>query len=169
MFIAGIVAYRTNCFESMTSATGRRWLAAGLILGFIGWLILKYFAGPYDFSTFTMKAVNTGKRVAGGLSWPAAYYAAWESFVAVAMTMGLLALFRDKLNSATGLANKMSASAFAVYMFHPPIIVAVALLMGPLDIMPVLKWALAVAISVPLCFLIAHYILLRIPLLNKIL
>jgi glucan biosynthesis protein C len=169
MFIAGIVAYRTNCFESMTSATGRRWLAAGLILGFIGWLILKYFAGPYDFSTLTMKSVNTGKRVIGGLSWPAAYYAIWESFVAVAMTMGLLALFRDKLNFSNKLTQKLSAGAFAVYMFHPPIIVAVTMLMTTLDMLPVFKWALAGLISIPLCFLIAYYILLRIPLLNKIL
>ncbi|MCX5855551.1 MAG: acyltransferase family protein [Deltaproteobacteria bacterium] len=169
MFIAGIVACRTNCFESMTSATGRKLLAAGLILGFTGWLILKYFAGPYDFSTLTMKAVNTGKRAAGGLSWPAAYYAVWESFVAVAMTMGLLSLFRDKLNFMNSLTQKLSVSAFAVYMFHPPILVAVTLLMGPLNIMPVLKWALAVIISIPLCFLIGYYILLRIPLLNRIL
>jgi hypothetical protein len=169
MFIAGIVAYRTNCFESMTSAIGRRWLAVGLIFGFIGWLILKYFAGPYDFSTLTMKSVNTGKRIIGGFSWPAAYYAIWESFVAVAMTMGLLGLFRDKLNFSNGLTQKLSAGAFAVYMFHPPIIVAVTMLMTTLDMLPVFKWALAGLISIPLCFLIAYYILLRIPLLNKIL
>lgn len=169
MFFAGIAAYRTNCFESMTSAAGRRWMFAGLILGFAAWLVLKYFAGPYDFSTLTMKAVSTGKRTAGGLSWPAACYAVWESFVAVAMTMGLLTLFRDKLNFTNGLTQKLSAGAFAVYMFHPPIIVSVTLLMGPLDAMPVLKWALAGMISIPLCFLIAYYILLRIPLLNRIL
>jgi len=169
MFIAGIVAYRTDCFESMTSSTGRRWLAAGLILGFIGWMILKYFAGPYDFSTLTLKPIDTGRRVVGGLSWPAAYYAIWESFVGVAMTMGLLALFRDKLNFSNKLTQKLSAGAFAVYMFHPPIIVAVTKLMTPLYMMPVFKWALAGLISIPLCFLIAYYILLRIPLLNKIL
>jgi hypothetical protein len=169
MFIVGIVVYRTNCFASMTSATGRRWLVAGLILGFIGWLTMEYFAGPYDFSTLTMRSVNTGKGVVGGLSWPAAYYAIWESFVAVAMTMGLLALFRDKLNFSNKLAQKLSAGAFAVYMFHPAIIVAVTKLMTTLDMLPVFKWALAGLISIPLCFLIAYYILLRIPLLNKIL
>jgi hypothetical protein len=169
LFIAGIVACHTHCFESITSDVGRKWLVAGLILGFAGWLILRYFDGPYDFSTFTLKAANTGRRSAGGLSWTAAYYAAWESFVAVAMTLGLLSLFRDKMNTINGFAIKFSASSFAVYMFHPLIIVAVTLLMGPLNIMPVLKWALAAVISVPLCFLIGYYILLRIPLLNKIL
>jgi hypothetical protein len=54
-------------------------------------------------------------------------------------------------------------------MFHPPIIVAVTKLMTTLDMLPVFKWALAGLISIPLCFLIAYYILLRIPLLNKIL
>jgi len=169
LFIAGIVACHTRCFESITSAAGRKWLVAGLILGFAGWLILRYFDGPYDFSTFTLKAVNTGRRSAGGLSWTAAYYAVWESFVAVAMTMGLLSLFRDKMNIINGFAEKFSASSFAVYMFHPLIIVAVTLLMGPLNIMPVAKWALAVVISIPLCFLTGYHILLRIPLLNKIL
>ena len=85
------------------------------------------------------------------------------------MTMGLLALFRDKLNFSNKLTKKLSAGAFAVYMFHPPIIVAVTMLMTTLDILPVFKWALAGLISIPLCFLIAYYILLRIPLLNKIL
>ena len=169
LFIAGIVACRTDCFESMTSATGRKWLAAGVILGFIGWLVLRYFAGPYDFSTLTLKALNTGRRSAGGWNWPAAYYAVLESFISVAMTMGLLTFFRDKLNTAGGLAKKLSASAFAVYMFHPTIIVAVALLMGSVIAMPVVKWALAVVISIPLCFSIGYGILIRIPLLKKIL
>lgn len=169
LFIAGIVAYRTNCFESMTSATGRRWLATGLILGFISWLILKYFAGPYDFSTLTIKSVSAAHRIVGGFSWPAAYYAIWESFVAVAMTMGLLVLFRDKLNISNKLTQKLSAGAFAVYMFHPPIVVAVTMMMTTLAMPPVFKWALAGVISIPLCFLIAYYILLRIPLLKKIL
>ncbi|HOW56751.1 MAG TPA: acyltransferase family protein [Smithellaceae bacterium] len=169
MFIAGIVACRTNCFASMTPATGRRWLAAGLILGLVGWLILKCFTATYDFSTLTIKPVSTGNRITGGFSWPAAYYALWESFVAVAMTMGLIGLFRDKLNFSNGLTQKLSAGAFAVYMFHPPIVVAVTMMMTNLDMLPVFKWALAGLISIPLCFLVAYYILLRIPLLNKIL
>lgn len=169
MFIAGIVACRTNCFDSLSKAAGRRWLFAGLCLGFTGWLVLRYFAGPYDFSTWTLKAVNTGKGTAGGWNWAAAYYAVLESFISVAMTMGLLSFFREKLNTAGSLAKKLTASAFAVYMFHPAIIVPVTLLMTPLNLMPVAKWALASVICVPLCFAIGYYFLIRIPLLKKIL
>lgn len=85
------------------------------------------------------------------------------------MTVGLMALFRDKLNDGGSLARKLSDSSFAVYMFHPPIIIAVTLAMHMLIIAPVLKWAIAGVISVPPCFLLAYHVLLRIPVLNRIL
>jgi hypothetical protein len=34
---------------------------------------------------------------------------------------------------------------------------------------PVLKWAIASLICVPLCFLLAYHVLLRVPVLNRIL
>jgi len=169
LFIAGIAAYRTNCFESIAPAAAGNWLAAGIIFGFTGWLFFIYLAGICDFSALKFKSLPPGTGFGSGLSWPAAYYAIWESFVGVAMTMGLLGLFRDKLNFSNSLTQKLSSAAFAVYMFHPPIIVAVTMMMTTLDMPPAFKWALAGLISIPLCFLIAYYILLRIPLLNKIL
>jgi hypothetical protein len=169
LFIAGIAVYRTNCLENITPAAGRYWLAAGLILGFLGLLLFIYLIDAYDFSTLTIKTLHSGKSDASGANWGAVYYALWESFVAVAMTVGLLGMFRDKLNFSNSLTQKLSAAAFAVYMFHPPIIVAVTKSMQALDMQPVFKWAMAGVISIPLCFLIGYYILLRIPLLKKIL
>lgn len=169
LFIAGILAYRTNYYERITSAVGKRWLIAGVILGFAGLFAIKWIAGIYNFSTHTINLKTTGGSFAGGVSWLSFSFALWESFVAVSMTVGLMALFRDKLNHGDSLARKLSDSAFAVYMFHPPIIIAVTLAMQMLIIAPVLKWAMASLISVPLCFLLAYYVLLRVPVLNKIL
>jgi glucans biosynthesis protein C len=169
LFIAGIFAYRTNFLEGITSATGKKWLLAGLIIGSVGWLTMKWISGLYDFSTHTINP-NTGSgSFGGGISWKSFSFALWESFVAVSMTIGLLALFRDKFNYCNSFTQKLSDSAFAVYMFHPPIIIAVTLAMQTLAILPVFKWATASLISVPLCFLLAYYFLLRAPLLNKIL
>ena len=42
-------------------------------------------------------------------------------------------------------------------------------LMQTVFLAPVLKWAVASLISVPLCFLLAYYVLLRVPVLKKIL
>jgi len=85
------------------------------------------------------------------------------------MTVGLMALFRDKLNNGGGLARKLSDSSFAVYVFHPPMIIAVSLALQTLVVAPVIKWAIAGLVSVPLCFLLAYHVLLRVPVLKRIL
>jgi len=169
LFIAGILAYRTNFYERINSAVGKRWLIAGLTVGFAGLFVIKWIAGVYDFSAHVMNIKTFTGSFGGGVSWLSISFVLWESFVAVSMTIGLMTLFRDKLNYGDSLARKLSDSAFAVYMFHPPIIIAVTLAMQMLVIAPVLKWAMASLICVPLCFLLAYHVLLRVPVLNKIL
>ncbi|OPY00028.1 MAG: Glucans biosynthesis protein C [Syntrophorhabdus sp. PtaB.Bin047] len=169
LFIAGILAYRTRFQERITSAVGRRWLIAGIFLGFPILFVIKWMAGVYHFPVEAAHMKSAYANVAGGASWFSFSFALWESFVAVSMTVGLMALFRDKLNNGGGLARKLSDSSFAVYMFHPPIIIAVSLAMQVLVAAPVLKWAIASLICVPLCFLLAYHVLLRVPVLNRIL
>ena len=169
LYIAGILTYRTNFYERITSAVGKRWLIAGLIIGLAGLFVLKLIAGVYDFSAHTMNVKPFTGSFGGGVSWLSISFTLWESFVAVSMTVGLMALFRDKLNLGGSLARKLSDSAFAVYMFHPPIIIAVTLAIQMLFIAPVFKWAMTSLICIPLCFLLAYHVLLRVPVLNKIL
>jgi peptidoglycan/LPS O-acetylase OafA/YrhL len=130
---------------------------------------MKWAAGLLDFSTHTVNLATGGAGFRGGISWKSISFALWESFVAVTMAVGLLASFRDRLNYHNSFTQKLSDIAFAVYMFHPPIIIAVTLAMEPLVFAPGLKWAAASLISVPLCFLSAYYIFFRVPVLNKIL
>ncbi|MEN6319989.1 MAG: acyltransferase family protein, partial [Syntrophaceae bacterium] len=169
LFIAGMLAYRTNFYERINSAVGKRWLIAGLIIGFAGLFVMKWIAGVYNFSAHVLNIKTFTGSFGGGVSWLSISFVLWESFVAVSMTVGLMTLFRDKLNFGGSVARKLSDSAFAVYMFHPPIIIAVTLAMQILVIAPALKWTMASLISVPLCFLLAYYVLLRVPVLNKIL
>lgn len=96
-------------------------------------------------------------------------YAVWESSVAVAMGFGLITVFREKLNRQGPLARAMSDSSFTVYMFHPPFLVAVALLFTPLPLPPIAKWVITGLICVPLCWAAAHYVFRRIPLLRAVL
>ncbi len=169
LFIAGILAYRTGFQERITSAVGRRWLIAGIVLGLPFLFVIKWMAGIYHFPVDAAHVKSAYANVAGGFSWFSFSFALWESFVAVSMTVGLMALFRDKFNNGGSLARRLSDSSFAVYMFHPPIIIAVSLAMQMLVTAPIVKWAIASLICVPLCFLLAHHVLLRVPVLNKIL
>ncbi|MDA4114722.1 MAG: acyltransferase family protein, partial [Thaumarchaeota archaeon] len=105
----------------------------------------------------------------GGLTWQSAGYSLWESFVAVAMGIGLTAVFREKFNNRSKLVKTLSDNSFAVYMFHPLIIVAVALLLSPVALYPIVKWLLLCVICVPLCFAAANFVFRKIPLLKDVL
>jgi glucans biosynthesis protein C len=107
--------------------------------------------------------------VYGGLTWESAAYAIWESSTAVAVGFGLIVVFRERFNHQGRLAKAMSDSSFTVYMFHPPFLVAIALLFTPLALAPIAKWAITCIICVPLCFAAAYFVFRRIPLLKSVL
>ncbi len=153
LFLVGILAYRNNLFARISYRTGKRWLTAGIVLGFFAWLAV------------VIAATATGSTAAlmGGVTWQSAGFSLWESFVAVAMSIGMIVMFREKFNRQNPVVNKLTQNSFAVYMFHPPIIVAVALLFSPVALYPVVKWALLCIICVPLCFAITHFVIRRIP------
>lgn len=169
LFAAGIFAYRGNYIERITPAMGRACLAAGLIAGTAGLIALKTAAGIYDFSALRIILNPPRGSFTGGATWPAISFAVLESFIAVAMSAGLSALFREKFNFSNTLTKRLSDSSFAVYMFHPPIIIGITLAMHAITFVPVAKWAIASIIAVPACFFLANRVLLKVPVLNKIL
>jgi hypothetical protein len=161
LFIVGIVAYRNHLFSKISYRTGKRWLISGIALGFLTWLVLVI--ATYTTGSGSIAALY------GGLTWQSAGYSVWESFVAVAMSIGLIAIFRERFNHQSKLVKTLSDNAFAVYMFHPPIIVGVTLLLAPIALFPVAKWLMLCVICVPLCFAMTHFVFRKIPLLKKVL
>ena len=122
----GIIAYRNNLFAKIGYRTGKRWLISGIVLGFFGGLALVILA----------TASGDVAALDGGLTWQSAGYSVWESFVAVAMSVGLVAVFREKFNHQSRMIKTLSDNSFAVYMFHPVIIVAVASPVQPRGVVP---------------------------------
>lgn len=169
LFIVGIFAYRRRYVERISPAMGRICLAAGLVAGTAGVFALRVAAGIYDLSTLTIVQHPAGGTLGGGFTGKSIAFAILESFIAVSMSAGLLALFREKLNFANTLTKSLSNSSFAVYMFHPPIIIGVTLAMQAILFVAVAKWAIASVVCVPLCFFLAYRVLLKIPLLKRIL
>jgi glucan biosynthesis protein C len=159
LFIAGTCAYRRDVFSSLDYGAGVRWLMAALTLGFAAWGALMVTGGA---TRGDMTALN------GGFTWQNAAFSLWESFTAVAVDFGLLVLFRDRLNAQGAFVRGLSASAFAVYVFHTPLIIAIALLFRPVGILPILKFAVMCVACLPVCFACAFYVVRRIPLLSKV-
>ena len=56
------------------------------------------------------------------------------------MSPGLLALFREKYNFQGGVERFMSANAFAVYLFHPQILIAPAITLHTVAVPQIVKF-----------------------------
>ena len=159
LFVFGILVYRNNLFAKISYQMGKRWLISAVALGFLAWFLL----------VVVVTVNGTTAAVDGGLTWQSAAFSLWESFVVVAMSIGLIAVFREKFNHQSKLVKTLSDNSFAVYMFHPMIIIPVTLLMSPVALYPVVKWLLLCIICVPLCFAATHFVFRKIPLLKNIL
>jgi surface polysaccharide O-acyltransferase-like enzyme len=77
--------------------------------------------------------------------------------------------YRRVFNRQGRLATLLSENAFAVYLFHPPAIIALAILLHEAAVPPLLKAALLTVAAAFVTFSFAALVLRRIPLLQRIL
>lgn len=63
----------------------------------------------------------------------------------------------------------MSANAFAVYVFHAPVVVAFTCFMMYAPVHPLLKFTLVSLTAVPFTFLMCNYLIRKLPLADRIL
>jgi hypothetical protein len=147
-FVLGMVASRGNWLFKLTPRMGRTWALIALLttLPFYGVVI------PYAFGGGT--AGGRAAELAGGFHWLSLVYALWESFVIVGVCLGALALFRERWNHQGRLAKGLAASVYTVYLIHPLVLVGFAYAFRVVTLYPLLKWGIAVLVTVPLCFLI---------------
>jgi glucan biosynthesis protein C len=160
LFAVGTIAYRRGWLSAISedAARGRLW---GRIVAFLIAL------APVLFVLGGALEGNTGP-FRGGLHWQALVYALWEQFVCVGMVISLLVRFRKRYDQQGRLAGAMSASAYAVYICHAPILVFVALGLRSIALYPLLKLTLASLICIPLCFVVGGFVK-RLPMAERIL
>jgi glucan biosynthesis protein C len=157
LFIAGIVAYRRNWFSALSVSQARVWL------GMIVPLLLLFFA------LFAFGGALEGDldSIMGGLHWQSLYYSVWEQFMCMAMVVTLLVWFRTKFNRQGSLARKMSAAAYATYIFHRPTITLLALALVSIRLDLALKFVLVAPLAVALSFLVG-YVVKQLPIARDI-
>ena len=66
------------------------------------------------------------------------------------------------------MARSLAASVYTVYLIHAPVLVGFAYAFHVVALYPLLKWGIAVLITIPLCFLIS-ILIRKIPLAYRIL
>ncbi len=160
MFVLGAWAWRGQWLARLDARLGARWAAVALLAGLMLWTALIALGGAVDGDT---------RAYAGGPTWQNFGMSFWSAIICAGMALGMLVVFRERFSARGRIARFMTDNAFAVYVFHPPILIGIAILLHAMDIPALPKFLLLTALSVTASFAAAQLIVRRIPWLKEIL
>jgi glucan biosynthesis protein C len=159
-FWAGTLAYRGRWLGRLSIRDGKYWGRVALFGGLAGWIALLVFGGALRGETLAYR---------GGLHWQSLGMALWESMMGVAISLFLLGWFRERFDRQGPLARYFSASAFAVYVFHAPVLIALSRAMSYLRGPLLLKFLVLTLCGILVTYFLCSLLLRRLPLLKRIL
>jgi membrane-bound acyltransferase YfiQ involved in biofilm formation len=139
MFVVGLAAARRGWLAGLSRTAGRVGLAVAAVAAMGLVLVL----------------VSAGEAILGHGTLPSLIAATCESALAVAITLGLLVLFRERGNHQGRVRRFLSAHAYTVYLIHPVVLVALGHALGDVQAPAVAKFALLAVLGVPLCWAMA--------------
>lgn len=160
MFGLGVAASRQDWMRTVGDRFA--WITAAICVGaaMLMWLPLLLLGGAL---------AGHQAAYAGGPTWQAAALSLWEALICIGMSFGVLAGFRAWLPTQGRIVRFLSDNAFAVYVIHPPILVAIALVLAPVAMAPLTKFALLWALSAVVCFGAAAPLARRVPVIGRVL
>jgi glucans biosynthesis protein C len=136
MFFIGIVAYRRGWLQTLPRRAGL--LGTAFIVGSLVPLAL----GGY--AVLNLADPPPGHDLAH------LGFALCNALFAFGSVLLLLNLFQRFVTGAGPVSRFLSANAYGVYLLHAPIIVGVVAVLAPVELTPVLKFALGLALAIPL-------------------
>ena len=160
LFIVGILAFKNNWFASLTHKDGKFWIVVAISSVFLLLFPIMIVGGALD---------DNFDPYYGGLTWQAAMTALWEQVFGIGVCIWMLIWFRERHNSQGRLVKKISDNAFAVYVFHPPVVIGIAVLLAGYDFPNILKFLILATSVTVLTFTLAEFVLRRIPGLKSVL
>ena len=163
MFAVGILAYRGDWLRKFPTRSGIIWLWIGLIAA-AAYYVYALWGAEWFYDVF-----GTGITATGGLDWRSLVYSLWEAFICVSLSIGLLVLFRERINKQPGrILAVMIGTAYTVYIIHWWVVVGVQAGFDALALAPFIKFVLVTILAIALSFGLAYLIRL-IPGVKKIL
>lgn len=154
-FGAGLAAARGAWLQALArSPLARRAGWAALVLGPLVLAALLVAVG-------VLKGKGSDS-IRGGWRLPALGFAAWEQLTGLGLALGALAFCSGKLDQATPLSRWLSERSFGVYLFHPPVLILLAIALRPVGIDPFFKVSILTAAGLAGAFLVAD-IARRVP------
>ena len=152
LFVLGLLAYQSNWLNTITIRTGKRLSVLVIIM------IL-------CFPVFYVIKAKTDMQLewySGGLHWQSLLYAVWEQIIGFSIIVTLLTFGRNLWNLPSTLWVKLSRYTFAVYIFHPLILISISLAVRNWEVDPSIKLLVVAPLAVAGSFLLAA-VITRIP------
>lgn len=158
MFTVGILARRGNLADHLDLKTAKRfaWIAVGMFV------ILFPMLGVVQSLTH-----EPGDNFSGGFNWLNLFYSFYEQMIGVCIMVALTGISKFKWNKQSKFLSALSRNTFAVYIFHPIVLIGLALLLSDWAVSPVIKLAIVAPCAVIGAFLLAAGIV-RIPGVNRV-
>jgi fucose 4-O-acetylase-like acetyltransferase len=160
LFAAGMFAYRDDWLARLRYEFGLGWGLMAIGVAIVLWPAIIVLGGALQGHTAAFDS---------GWHWQNLGMCIWAAIVCVGVSLGLIAVFREWFNSQGQFARFMSRNAFAVYLVHPPILIALAIALTPLVAPAAAKFVVLTGLAVIANFIAAEYLFRRIPVLNRIL
>ncbi|WP_288879422.1 acyltransferase family protein [Pedobacter panaciterrae] len=157
LFIIGLLAAKNNWLDGLSDKTGKQ-------LKTSAWLCLLFYP---VFFIIKFKLDTPSPWFSGGLHWQALLYAVWEQWIGVSILTALLIKGKRSWNTSSAMLAKLSRSSFAVYIFHPLVVVGFTLAARNWAIEPSIKLLVVAPLVVLGSFVLGSFILL-IPGVKKI-
>ncbi|MFW9990778.1 MAG: acyltransferase family protein [Candidatus Odinarchaeota archaeon] len=154
MFGIGVICIRYSWFEKITTKHVRIWLIT--ILAAMVLIYLDFFIAlemDVDFIVFS-----------GGANFHAFLLALVDNIVCMGVIFVLVRVFYAKFDKQGPVLRNLSASAYHMYLVHPPVLVVLSLVFASLDLYPVIKLAIVFPLAVITCYVLSHFVLEKIQL-----
>lgn len=157
LFIFGLMAYKNNWLNALPPKTGKRMSITVilLVLVFPGFYIIK------------QKTDMPLEWFSGGWHWQALLYAVWEQVIGFSIITMLLCYGKKLWNKPSAILDKLSRYTFAVYIFHPLVLISLSMIAMDWAIDPALKLLVVGPLAVLGSFLLAS-VIVRIPAVKKV-
>ncbi len=160
LFSAGVLAYRGAWLQRIPERFAVQCSVATLL---ISMLLLVILVGARESAQIDKQAFN------GGLNFISAVKCLWEALVCLGMGVGLLALYRRSFDHRSAWTQFLSDNAFAVYLFHPPVLIAIAIALHGIIAPALVKDLLLCLAACVATFALSGLVFRRVPLLRRIL
>ncbi|MEO7213959.1 acyltransferase [Mucilaginibacter sp.] len=158
MFTLGLVASRSKWINGADYSTGKTMRTVALCLVFIGFplfFVVRQLVG------FPVEYYNVGGH------WQSLWYAVWEQLVGLSIVTALLCIGKTRWNRPSAFLSLLSRTSFAVYIFHPLILIGLSVALHSWAIEPALKFLVVAPLAVAGSFLLG-LLVVRIPGVNRV-